>query len=372
MRDPIHQVGLLLREFGSHTTRSLTMARTMQTATRRKKKPLWSDPRKLEAKARKREKARLEAALAARRAAADAPQEQVGAPAADADPRRAADPTRGGTEAAGAAGSEVGVGGAGSEAAGSGAGAGPLASGRSSAAAARQPAARRGGKRRGGARAPPPAAPAPALPAAPDVKLEALSAAERAYWELQRLPFDAGELAALRAHYLEPYMAARSGGLRVLARPRRCAPRARQYYTERLWRALEGLAAAADRDGGGDDAAAAAAPGGERPPARAELLFWLRVLRRFDGACHREAPPLLLQRAAGGGDEGGDEGDDEGGGGRVEEVIDLTGDDEEGEAYAAADVEALLLQRGWAVVRERSGGGRAAAAPARVKRERQE
>jgi hypothetical protein len=225
---------------------------------------------------------------------------------------------------------------------------------------------------------PPPAAP-PALPAAPDVKLEALSAAERGYWELQRLPFDAAELARLQSHYLEPYVAerriagareTRSGALRDAVHLRPCAPRARQYYTERLWRALEGLAAAADAEGGGDDdeaaaAGAAAASEGERLPARVELLFWLRVLGRYDASCHREAPPLLLQRAAGGGP-----GDAEGGGGGVEEVVDLTAEDEE--EGTASDVEALLLQRGWAVVGERAGDGRPAAAPVRVKRERSE
>lgn len=213
------------------------------------------------------------------------------------------------------------------------------------------------------AAAAPAAAVEPALPTAPPVKIENLAPAERAYWELSKEPFDAGQLRRLRAHFLDPYVAettipgrsaTRSGRTRDALVVRPCEPRAKRHFSERLWRALAALDAAgagADADtGAGTDAGAAGGSGGPLQ-ARATLLFWLRVMDRFTTAGARAGDaPLLLRRAmAGGAGSGGGSGS-----GDVKEVVDMTGDDDDDDNVNDGAVEAFLLQHGYAIVRMRA------------------
>ena len=224
----------------------------------------------------------------------------------------------------------------------------------------------------------------------PRVKLEAMSEAERRYWALRDAAFDAAELKALRDHYLEPYivetvtegaLSTRAGTLRQSTRRRRCRPRAQQQHA-RLWEGLQLLAERADAGaigggGGGASGSASASAAGADGAAEAarELLWWLRCLGLYDRVCHEEAPPRLLRTGRpanvggdddnGGGTTTGDAGD---AGDDVVEVLDLVSESDDDEA-ASVDVDAFLLDNGWAIVRTKAGDA-AMISSVRVKREK--
>lgn len=177
------------------------------------------------------------------------------------------------------------------------------------------------------------------LMAVPEVKVEAIGASAT-YLQLAQQPFDASELARLRAHYLEPYVikvrvdsATRSGALRWVEKQRPCKPRLQQYYSEQLWQRVERLACsgdAGDSRSSGVDAAAA------------QLLWWLRCIQQYERVCHKERMPPVLQRfMAGSGRDG------IASGGEVTEVetVDLVSDEED-----VDEVEAWLMANGGCVV----------------------